>query len=192
MRTPAPALVVLALLAGCASGRFEASVTRFHLQPPPPGQTVAVVPVNPALAASLAVQSDARAIASELLLAGFPAAPEASADLIASFGLATSVSEGLPRQSPVSVGIGGGTASGNVGVGGSVNFPVGGQRTSTTTRTELTLSLKRRADQQVVWEGRASTTSSGPPAPQTTVLLARAALAGFPGPSGQTVRWVAK
>jgi hypothetical protein len=182
----------LLLLASCASSRFEASVTRFHLQPPALRSTVAVLPVNPAVAASLAFQTDAQAVAQELLKAGFPSAPPESADLLATVGIGTSVTEGLSRQSPVSVGIGGGTSSGNVGIGGSMQFPVGQGRSTTAIRTEMTLSLRRRVDGAVVWEGRASTSATGTPAPQTTALLARALLSGFPGPSGTTVRWVEK
>jgi hypothetical protein len=184
--------VALLVLASCAANRFEASVTRFHLQPPAPRSTVAVVPLNPAQAGSLAFQTDAQAVAQELLKAGFPAAPEDSADLVAVVGIATSVTEGIARQSPVTVGVGGGTSTGNVGIGGSMQFPLGQGRSSTAVRTELTLALRRRADQTVLWEGRASTTASGTPAPQTIALLTRALMADFPGPSGATVRWVAK
>jgi hypothetical protein len=73
-----------------------------------------------------------------------------------------------------------------------MQFPVGQPRSSTSIRTEMTLSLQRRADRKTVWEGRASTTATGTPAPQTVALLTRALMADFPGPSGATVRWVAK
>jgi hypothetical protein len=188
----APLLAAALLVAGCASNRFEAQVTRFHQAPPAPGQSVAVVPLATGADASLEFRSQAAAVEAELMGAGFGLAPASSADLLAVLGVGQSFSEGMPRRSPVSVGIGGGTGGGNVGVGGSVAFPVGQPRGNQILRTEMTLALKRRADGQALWEGRAATTAEGrAPAPNYP-LLARALLSGFPGPSGQTVRWVEK
>ena len=189
-------LLGLLLLSACASNRFEAKVTRFHMTPPPRGQTVAVVPLAPDLVDSLEFRSQAASVERELAKAGFPAAPAETADLLAVLGLGTQLSEGVRRSSPVTVGIGGGTGGGGSGswggVGGSVAFPVGGNRTSQVLSAEMRLSLRRRADNEVLWEGRATASAQGSAPPVDPDLLARALLDGFPGPSGKTVRWVAK
>jgi hypothetical protein len=189
-------LCALVLLSACASSRFEANVTRFHMTPPPLGQSVAVVPAAPALADSLEFRAQATAVERQLVAAGFRLAPYEQADLLAVLDVGATMTEGPPRSPPVTVGIGGGTGGGGGGswggVGGSVAFPVGGNRSSQLLMTEMRLSLKRRADQEVLWEGRASATVEGSPPAVDPDLLARALLEGYPGPSGKTVRWVAK
>jgi hypothetical protein len=98
----------------------------------------------------------------------------------------------LSRGSGLSVGIGGGTFGRNVGIGGSVNIPVGRSRPNEVAINMLELQLKRRSDNSVVWEGRAvseARAGTAGAAPGTVVpQLADALLRDFPGTSGQTVR----
>ncbi|WP_448577342.1 DUF4136 domain-containing protein [Thermaurantiacus sp.] len=185
-------LLALLLLSACASSRFEANVTRFHQSPPPPGQSVAVVSSAPGLAESLEFRAQAAAVERQLAAAGFRLAPEAEADLLAVLAVGTTMTAPGRRSSPVTVGIGGGSGGSWGGVGGSVAFPVGGNRSSEVLTTDMRLSLKRRTDREILWEGRATATVEGSPPVVNPDLLARALLEGFPGPSGKTVRWVAK
>lgn len=189
-------LLALLLLSACASQRFEASVTRFHMTPPPTGQSVAVVPLAPDLSDSIEFRVQADAMQRELAAIGFRPAPAEAADLLAVLGVGTQVRDGVPKASPVSVGIGMGGSSGGsggrVGVGGSVAFPVGGNRSTQILTSEMQLSLRRRVDNEILWEGRAVTTAQGSNPGTNPDLLARALLSGYPGPSGKTVRWVAK
>ncbi len=180
------------MLAACASNRFEASVTRFHLGAAPAATTVAVVPVNPALAESLAFRADADAVLKELVAIGFRPAPAATADVLAVVSVGSQVAEGLPRSSPVQVGIGGGSGGSGVSIGGGVSFPIGRTRESQRLSAEMVLTLRRRDDNEVLWEGRATSVASGRAPSVNTGLLARALLDGYPGQSGKTVRWVAK
>ncbi|MFQ3666510.1 MAG: DUF4136 domain-containing protein [Sphingomonadaceae bacterium] len=194
LRLLLPALLLL-LPAACATSRFEANVTRFHTAPPAAGQSVAIQPVRPEQANSLEFQAQASAVAAELQAIGFRIAPAASADLVATLGVDQAFGQAAPRRSPITIGVGGatgGSGMGGVGVGGSVGIPVGGSGSRELLATEMTLSLRRRSDNEMVWEGRAAATVAGKaPGPEYR-LLARALLSEFPGESGKTVRWVAR
>ncbi len=183
-------VLLLPLLAACASSRFEASVTRFHLGAAPAGTTVAVRALAPAEEQSLAFRALADAVSRELARAGFRPAPAESADILAFVGVGSEVSE-RARPSPVSIGIGGATG-GNVSVGGAMRIPVGKGGVTQIVSSEMQLVLRRRADNEVLWEGRARASGAGRGGEPPAALLARALLDGYPGQSGQTVRWVAK
>lgn len=190
MRQLPATLLALVLLASCASNRFEASVTRFHLGAAPAPTTVAVRALNPAEEASLSFRTLADAVSRELASAGFRTAPAEGADVLVFVGMGSQFSE-RTRSSPVSIGIGGATG-GNVSVGGAMRVPVGGGGVTQVVTSELQLVMRRRSDNEVLWEGRASATGAGRNGQPTPALLARALLDGYPGQSGQTVRWVAK
>ena len=91
----------------------------------------------------------------------------------------------------MSIGVGGGTGGWGSGVGAGVGFDLGGRPRGLVTTT-LNLRIKRRADDSVTWEGRA--TSSGRAdrpegSPSALALrLADALFQGFPGESGSTIR----
>lgn len=190
MRPILAALAASLLVAGCASNRFEASVTRFHLGSAPAPTTVAVRALDPAEEASLSFRALADAVSRELASAGFRPAPAETADVLVLVGMGSQVGE-RTRSSPVSIGIGGATG-GNVSVGGAMRVPVGGGGVTQVVTSELQLVMRRRSDNEVLWEGRASATGSGRTGQPGPALLARALLDGYPGRSGQTVRWVAK
>jgi hypothetical protein len=189
-RTLALALAPLLLLAACASTP-QASVLRFHNQPISRG-TVYLKPANPMMAGSLEFQAQARPVAAELQRQGFTVVSDpAQAQFLAVVDVSTAERMGSPRQSNVSIGVGGGFSSGNVGIGGSMRVPVGGQgQPNVATTTTLKVSLTTPTN-QAVWEGRA--TIDSPAGSSQTGTVATPALAGalfrdFPGPSGQTVR----
>lgn len=190
----AQALIVgtMFALAGCATDSLPTRVTRFHLgQPIAPGQ-LAVEPRDPTLAKDLEFQSYARIVQGEMARKGFAAVP----DLVKSEQVAVvEVTRhwqpvGAPRA-PLTIGLGGGSFGGGVGVGGSVSFPVGKPKQRMDVITELRVQLKRRSEGTVIWEGRAQTAAhDGSPAaaPEAAVSrLAEAMFRDFPGQSGQTI-----
>ncbi len=93
-----------------------------------------------------------------------------------------------PSRSPVSVGIGGSSYGGNVGIGGGVTVPVGGGPSEVYV-TRLEIKFVNRAENAIIWEGRAKKESKAAPAdPEATMRQITAALLqDFPGQSGKTV-----
>jgi hypothetical protein len=182
----------LAVLAGCAAQLPETRVTRFHLgQPIAPAQ-ISVEPRDPTLAKELEFQSYARIVQGELTKKGFaPAIDLAKSELVAVVNVNRSwLPIGAPRA-PLTIGIGGASFGGGVGLGGGVSFPVGKPRQSLEVATLLTIQIKRRSEGTVIWEGRAQTEArDGTPyaAPEAAIArLADAMFRDFPGPSGQTI-----
>ena len=196
-RIAAASLAVL-LIAGCATTP-GIEVTRFHLGQPVPRATIAVVAADPATAGSLEFRSHAAAVAAELARIGFDAAPvPASATYAAVLDLRRETAT-TRRRSPVSIGIGIGGGGGSFGRhGGSfggggigVSGPVGGDRIDATRIDTLQLRIKRRGDEALVWEGRATGVADARGG-DSVVMLVRALLADFPGRSGITERYPAR
>lgn len=191
----AAVLAAAGLLAACSTtgGGTRADVTRFHLGGPMARSTVFVTPVNAADASSLEFRTYASAVTNALRQTGFTPAPALDqSEVVAVFGAQQNTREAMDRGSGLSVGIGGGTFGRNVGLGGSVNIPVGRSKPNEVVVSMIELQLKRRSDNSVIWEGRAMTEarSGTPNASLGTVVpaLTGALLRDFPGPSGQTVR----
>ena len=190
----AAALAAAALLTSCAGMSSQrADVTRFHLGQPMARSSVFVTPADPADATSLEFRTYASAVTEELRQAGFTPAPSLTqAEIVGVLGTRQTTREALSNGSGLSVGIGGGTFGRNVGIGGSVNIPVGKRKSNEVAISMIELQLKRRSDNSVMWEGRAMTEarSGSQAAALGTVVpsLADALLRDFPGPSGQTVR----
>ncbi|MFS0738075.1 DUF4136 domain-containing protein [Sphingomonas sp. 1P06PA] len=188
----AGALGVAIALAGCAAQTPETRVTRFHLgQPIAPGQ-VAVEPRDPSLAGDLEFRAYGDAVGRELARLGYTVAPGvARSELVAVVDVARGTRETLAQRSPVSIGLGGGTFGGGVGLGGGVSFPIGKSRSRDVTVTELSVQLKRRSEGTVVWEGRAETAarSDTPYASPAAAVdkLAQDLFRDFPGESGRTI-----
>ena len=189
-------------LAACTTVSLPPTeVLRYHLGEPIDRGTVAVQPLSTG-PASLEFKSYAAAVQSELLKSGYgvPAAG-AKPQFIATVAFTRTTQAGPPRQSPISIGIGGGGFSGGggrrgggggVGLGGGVGFPIGGGGRSAILVTELSVQIKRSADQSPVWEGRAQSFTDARKADATTDIqagkLARALFMGFPGESGRTIQ----
>jgi len=181
-----------AILAGCAT-RPEADVTRFHLGQPVARASVFVAPLDPAAAATLEFRTYATGVAGALRDAGFtPVDRGADAELIAVVAAQQTTRESLDRGTGVSIGIGGGSYGGSVGIGGGVTIPLGKRKPNEIAVNLLSIQLKRRSDNSVVWEGRAvAEAKAGSEAASLSVAvprLAQALMQGFPGPSGRTVR----
>src|SRR5690606_5881203 len=92
---------------------------------------------------------------------------------------------------PLTIGLGGGSFGGNVGVGGGASVGVG-SKTRTAYGSELGVQLRRRGDATMIWEGKAvAETLSGQPGSQpadSAQRMASAPFQGFPGQSGITTQ----
>lgn len=188
---PAAMLAVALALAACSTTP-TANVLRFHQNQPISRGTVYIRPANPAMAGSLEFQQQAAAVGVEMRKQGFePVSSPDVAQFTAVIDVQTSERVGPPRQSGVSVGIGGGFSTGNVGIGTSVNVPVGGQPSpQVATTTTLSVSLVQNPGNQAIWEGRSSldTQAGGQRGTSLTPVLAATLFQDFPGQAGRTVQ----
>ena len=184
-----------AALAGCATtGPLPPTeVIRYHLGEPIARGTIAVEQLSGGAPASLEFKTYAAAVQSQLLKVGYSVpAQGAMPDYVATVGFTRTSREGPPRQSPISIGIGGGGFSGGrrgggVGLGGGIGFPIGKSRPTVALVAELSVTIKRRIDQSPIWEGKAQGITDIKGADQQAAKLARALFTGFPGESGRTI-----
>jgi len=182
----------LLILGGCATSIRPGpiDVTRFHLGMPIAGDSISVEPLTGYAGSSPEDQLYIDAVSGELAKLGFtPGGGEAS-PFIAAVSYKHE-SRGSVRTPPaVTIGLGGGSYSGGrrggVGGGGGVGIPVGG-KTVQVVGTELSVQIKRRSDNTIVWEGRAVTEEAGVQPQATADRLAKALFKGFPGESGITI-----
>lgn len=191
---PLPIVMLALLAAGCADNRFRADVTRFHLGQPIARSTVALQPADARAASSLEYRTYAAAVAGKMREIGFtPVDNVAQAELIGVLSYAQTTRAGLPQRSPVSIGIGGGSWGSNVGVSIGTSLGLGGGKSGDVNVNTLSLQLKRRSDNSVIWEGRAvsearedkANATLGAAVPQLADVLFR----DFPGKSGTTQRY---
>jgi Domain of unknown function (DUF4136) len=185
---------VAALAGGCSTtggGRAApVEATRYHLsQPIPPGTVAVQAGAGQLTGPEFGIYSDA--VAGELGRLGFtPAAAGGTADYVAAVSFTRTDRGQVRTRPPLTIGIGGGSFGGNVGVGGGASVGVG-SKTRTVYGMELSVQLRRHGDNTVVWEGKAITeTLSGAPGAQPNdgaTRLAAALFKGFPGQSGITI-----
>lgn len=200
IRSLAPVGLLALALAGCttAGPLPPTQVVRYYLGDDLARGTVVVQPTSGGTP-SLEFRSYASAIQGELARIGYPpAAPGALADFVAITDFQSSPQVGPPRRSPISVGIGaggfgGGGYRGGTAVGGDVGvgFPIGGGGRQAVLVSALSITIKRRADQTALWEGKAHgvVDARKPDAtpPAQAQRLAAAMFTGFPGQSGRTI-----
>lgn len=185
-----------ALAAGCATSvvnvRPDVQVTRFHLGTQPARGEIAVEPIDPTMRGTLEFSRYAAAVERQLAAHGWRVVPGGRSEQVALVRVEQSSREALRRRSGLSIGLGGGSYGGGVGVGGGVTVPIGGSRAGPIVVTELAVRLQRRAGGTAIWEGRAqSEAAAGTPQayPANAVdRLAAALFRGFPGESGRTIR----
>lgn len=185
---PLAALATALAIAGCATSPGT-EVTRFHLGQPIPSDTIQLVPSNGMDARSLEFRTYAAAVANDLNAVGLhPADNDGRSAYIGVLKIEQTSREAGPRRSPFSIGIGGGSG----GIGGAVSMPVGKARANEVRVNSLSLQIRRRSDNTMVWEGRAvQEIAADAPAsalPAAVPGLSKALLTGFPGPNGQTVK----
>jgi hypothetical protein len=181
-----------AALAGCSTtmgGSAPVDVTRYHLSQPIPAGTLAVQPVSGAASPEAQLYLDA--VATTMGGMGFAAAADsAKADYLATVDFRRTDRGQVRTRPPVTIGIGGGSYGGGVGVGagGSVGI---GSKTKTVYASELSVQLRRRGDNTVIWEGKAMTealgAADGTQPADTATKLSNALFKGFPGQSGITI-----
>lgn len=192
MRTVA--LFPLLALAACTTTGGPPSpseVIRYHL---PAGVERGPAAVEPGQAGLMGRPFEV-AVARQLGLNGYPMPGAGPSAFVAVVDVRRRELAGPPRRSGFSIGIGGGGFSGGrgggIGVGGGIGIPVGGSRGATLVETELSVLIKRRADQTTVWEGHARTVADPRHRDATDELiadkLAAALFTGFPGESGRTI-----
>jgi Domain of unknown function (DUF4136) len=113
-----------------------------------------------------------------------------SSDVIAQIDILTNTRT-PPKQSPVSVGVGGSTGSYGSGIGLGVGINLGGGP-KPQVETILSVKIRRRTDNLVIWEGKAMQSAGAKsPAAQPGIAaskLATALFQGFPGKSGETIQ----
>ena len=199
----ARSLLILAAAAGSlaacttAGGLPPTEVIRYHLGEPIARGTVRVEPLSNTGPASIEFKTYAAAVETALLRNGY-ALPQGDAqpDFIATVSFTRANRLGPPRPSPFSVGLGGGSFSGGrgggVGLGGGLSFPIGKSRPQEIIGTELSVQIKRRADQSPIWEGSARNIApvqalARIDAQAQAAKLADALFTKFPGESGRTV-----
>lgn len=184
---------VAVLASGCSTtggGRpAPVEATRYHLSQPIPPGTVGIQ-ADGAQVAGPEFSLYTGAVMREMERLGFtPAATGGSPDYLVAIGFTRTDRGQVRTRPPVTIGIGGGSFGGNVGVGGGVSTGIGG-KTRTVYGMELSVQIRRRGDNTVVWEGKAITeTLSGAPGAQPNDGAARLAAAlfkEFPGQSGIT------
>jgi hypothetical protein len=177
----------LLALSGCAASIPPVEVTRFHLGQQPASGPVVIEAAEGQNAASLEFGTYAAAVSRELIRLGFPLEGKASYRIVLGFERAE---RQVAKRSPVTIGIGGGSFGGNIGIGLGTSFGVG-KSTSAIIGTHMSVQMKRIADGAVVWEGRAQTEAPAKaPAAQPGLAadkLTRALFQDFPGESGRTI-----
>jgi hypothetical protein len=194
-RLLAPAFALLALLvSACATGGSGADVTRFHLNQPLAPGTVFVEAAPGGQGESLEFRSYAASVGQQLGRLGYSVVPTLSqAELVAVVSYGQMTRESLGSGSPVRVGIGGGSFGGDVGVGLGTSIGLGSSKPRDVNVNMLSVQLKRRSDNSVVWEGRAVSEaregSRYADLASAVPMLADALFDKFPGPSGQTTRY---
>ncbi|MCA1198904.1 DUF4136 domain-containing protein [Sphingomonas sp. R647] len=191
------AMLALALsaaaLAGCSTtmgGSAPVDVTRYHLSQPIPAGTLAVQPVSGG-AAGPEAQLYLDAVAATMGGMGFAATTDsAKADYLATVDFRRTDRGQVRTRPPVTIGLGGGSFGGNVGVGGGASVGIG-SKTKTIYASELSVQLRRRGDNTVIWEGKAMTealgAADGTQPADTATKLSNALFKGFPGQSGITI-----
>lgn len=185
-----------ALAAGCTTTGVHTpiDVTRYHLGQPLERTTVSVVPMTGAMDVTPEFRAYADAVQAELNKQGYvPATSDRPAGYIASVSFTRASRGVIQDRPPVSVGLGGGSFGGSrgggVGLGGGISFGLGKRKQQEILVSQLWVQLRRRAGENVIWEGRAETTGVGIKDNQpaaTAQRLAAALFKDFPGESGIT------
>jgi hypothetical protein len=180
-------LVSLLALAACTTPTAPIEVTRFHLGQLSERGTIAIEPA-PGGPVGMEFGMYAGAVDRELQRLGFAPVNAVGQGLyVAVVDVRTGARERTAGGSPVTIGIGGSTGGWNSGVGGGISFPLGGRRSGLVIGTQLSVQLKRRSDQTIVWEGRARGEADERDSAALADRLAYALFRDFPGESGRTI-----
>lgn len=193
MKRIVPVLVLSGLLAlaGCVTPVGPVEVTRFHAADVSMlGKgTISVEPAPGMDGNNLEWQSYRAAVMRQLVLLGYSEASPGTGTQVAHMAMSRQTLEPQGR-SPVSVGIGGSTGSYGSGVGLGIGLNLSPKPSAQVT-TDLAVTIRDRASNASLWEGRASfTVSTRSPLAATTLgapKMTEALFKGFPGQSGETI-----
>jgi hypothetical protein len=201
-------VVLLTLLAACAS-TFRSDVVRFHsLSAPQPGQTFTVQPADPAQAGSLEFAQYAGLVRSQLMAQGYSEASAGQAALVVrlDYDIGQGREKIATRPGSYSMGFGGypywpGYYRG--GLWGPRHWYYSGfydpfwgpgwydppeVYSYTVYNSSLTMDIRRKSDNQSLFEGKAEAVTRTNDPTKIVPNLVTAMFANFPGQSGQTVR----
>ena len=185
------AVMMPALLMGCAASIPPVSVTRFHVPQAIPAGGVEIVRADGGDSQSLEFRSYAGSVARQLALLGYSEGITGQSPFVAEVDFARGTRTELVRRSPVSIGLGTGSFGRRGGFGLGTSFGVGGNKPRDIVITSLSVRLKARSDGKPVWEGRAETQArSNAPSARPGLAADKLAVAlfkGFPGVSGETI-----
>ena len=203
-------------LSGCATG-FPAQVSRFQMMPAPAGQSFFVVPMDPRLGGSLEFQRFGAYVAQAMQAQGYAPAPNSqAATLLVNMGYAVDRGTTEYQSDPFAssrYGYGYGGFGSPYGFGGYYGRPYyyprfGGFRSAfyygwddpfyspfdsgitsyTVFRSNLDLDIRRKGDNQSVFEGHAKARSQNDDLNRIVPNLVEAMFTGFPGRNGETVK----
>ncbi|WP_084251346.1 DUF4136 domain-containing protein [Sphingomonas pruni] len=189
-------LTAALMVTGCATApaSFPTEVTRYRADEVGRG-TIALMP-DEGIDNGPEYQVYALAVGDALTKQGYTLVPDGSKSVyVAMIGFHTEARP-VRERSPFSIGLGGGTWSGNrdgggVGLGGGVSFPIGRGRDREDALSMLSVKINQRQGDLGVWEGRAQSRAIGvvgnAVADKLAPKLATALFTGFPGESGRTI-----
>lgn len=189
-------LTAALMVTGCATApaSFPTEVTRYRADEVGRG-TIALMP-DEGIDNGPEYQVYALAVGDALTKQGYTLVPDGSKSVyVARIGFHTEARP-VRERSPFSIGLGGGTWSGNrdgggVGLGGGVSFPIGRGRDREDALSMLSVKINQRQGDLGVWEGRAQSRAIGvvgnAVADKLAPKLAAALFTGFPGESGRTI-----
>ena len=191
---PMKKITILALLAlsACVAPTGPVEVTRFHVPDTAPlGRgTITVVPAAGVDASSLEWRSYQAAVSRQLALHGYSDAGAGQAVQRVELRLERQTIQPERAHNPVTVGLGGSTGSYGSGLGLGVGINLSGPPPAQI-ETRLSVAIKDRVTNAVLWEGRASFTVSAKSPLADTQLgaakMAEALFQNFPGTSGETI-----
>ena len=178
----ASSIALMLALSACSGGTY-ADVARFHTNQQINRGTLFIQPTDPAIANNLEFRTHAESVAVEMRRQGFQTVPDAAqAQYIATLDITQTDGTTVTRP---------GTTVG-VPIGPAViATPVGrGPRNATERTTTIGVQIKRQADGNQVWEGRASKTANageqGATLTWAVPVLSEALFRDFPGKPGAT------
>lgn len=188
-----PALAAGTLLSGCATPVGPVEVTRFHVPEAQLGRgAIRVEPAPGEDGTSIEFRTYAAAVARELTRVGYaealPGGPQTVQVAMLSIDRQTLAPE--RRRGPVSVGVGGSTGSYGGGLGVGLGIDLSGPPPEQV-ETQMSVTIRDRATNQSLWEGRAGfAVRADAPLAQTSLgaaKMAQALFQDFPGRSGETI-----
>ena len=189
------AVLAFAMLGGCAASIPPVEVTRFHGEGPvAQSGGILVEPASGRDADTMEFRTYASAVRQELRRIGFTdetgLQTVAASEYVAIIDFSRFARPAGAARSPVSVGVGGSTGSYGSGIGMGIGINLSGKPKDQIV-SQLAVQIRRRADNQSIWEGRAVTEAKdGTPAAQPGLAaekLARALFGDYPGKSGETI-----